>query len=64
MNKIKGPAIFLAQFIQDVAPYNSLAGLCRWAASLGYKVFNCRRGTIESLTCRRLMKVKVTARKF
>jgi sugar phosphate isomerase/epimerase len=37
MEKIKGPAIFLAQFIGDSAPFNSLSSLCQWAASLGYK---------------------------
>lgn len=37
MNKIKGPAIFLAQFIGDEAPFNDLASICQWAASLGYK---------------------------
>ena len=37
MKKIKGPAIFLAQFIADKAPFNSLSSLCKWAASLGYK---------------------------
>jgi len=34
---MKGPAIFLAQFIGDEAPYNSLEGLCTWAASHGYE---------------------------
>jgi sugar phosphate isomerase/epimerase len=34
---VKGPAIFLAQFAGDVAPFNSFASICRWAASLGYK---------------------------
>ncbi len=34
---MKGPAIFLAQFIRDQAPYNSLDGLCAWAAGHGYK---------------------------
>src|SRR6187549_3063380 len=34
---MKGPAIFLAQFITDEAPFNSLKGLCHWAASLGYE---------------------------
>ncbi len=34
---IKGPAIFLAQFAGDAAPFNSLDAICRWAASLGYK---------------------------
>lgn len=37
MNSIQGPAIFLAQFIRDQAPFNTLEGLCRWAAGLGYK---------------------------
>ncbi|WP_372759552.1 sugar phosphate isomerase/epimerase family protein [Litorivivens sp.] len=34
---MKGPAIFLAQFVGDQAPFNSLDGLCHWAADLGYK---------------------------
>jgi sugar phosphate isomerase/epimerase len=34
---IKGPAVFLAQFIDEQAPFNSLDGLCKWAAELGYK---------------------------
>ena len=34
---IKGPAIFLAQFAGDAAPFNSFAAICQWAASLGYK---------------------------
>ena len=37
MKTIKGPAIFLAQFIDQQAPFNSLEGLCQWAADLGYK---------------------------
>ena len=37
MNKIKGPAIFLAQFISEQAPFNSFQGLCEWASGLGYK---------------------------
>ena len=37
MKTIKGPAIFLAQFADDTAPYNSLDGLCGWAAKMGYK---------------------------
>ena len=37
MNTIKGPAIFIAQFIGDTAPFNSLEGICKWAAGLGYK---------------------------
>jgi sugar phosphate isomerase/epimerase len=36
MTTIQGPAIFLAQFMGDSAPFNSLESVCRWAASLGY----------------------------
>jgi len=35
--RIKGPAIFLAQFAGDAAPFNSFDAICQWAASLGYK---------------------------
>ncbi len=34
---MKGPAIFLAQFAGDVAPFNSLPSIAKWAAGLGYK---------------------------
>ena len=37
MKNIKGPAIFLAQFGGDAAPFNSLDGIAGWAAGLGYK---------------------------
>ena len=37
MKKIKGPAIFLAQFVGEEAPFNSLNNICKWASSLGYK---------------------------
>ena len=37
MKTIKGPAIFLAQFVDNKAPFNSLDGMCKWAANLGYK---------------------------
>lgn len=37
MSTMKGPAIFLAQFAGDQAPFNSLEGMAQWAASLGYK---------------------------
>jgi len=37
MSKIKGPGIFLAQFVGDQAPFNSLPAMAQWAADLGYK---------------------------
>ncbi len=33
---MQGPGIFLAQFAGDAAPFNTLAGMAGWAASLGY----------------------------
>ena len=37
MKTIKGPAVFLAQFISDKPPFNELKSICKWAASLGFK---------------------------
>ncbi|MFZ4102919.1 MAG: sugar phosphate isomerase/epimerase family protein, partial [Sphingobacterium thalpophilum] len=37
MTTIKGPAIFLAQFLGDTAPFNSLESICKWAKSLGFE---------------------------
>src|ERR1700753_4191288 len=37
MKNIKGPAIFLAQFAGDSAPFNNFDSICAWAAKLGYK---------------------------
>ncbi|MFM0395330.1 sugar phosphate isomerase/epimerase family protein [Paraburkholderia phytofirmans] len=37
MKTIKGPAIFLAQFMGDEVPFDNLAHLAEWAAGLGFK---------------------------
>ena len=37
MKTIKGPAIFLAQFAADEAPFNSLDAIAGWASSLGFR---------------------------
>lgn len=37
MKTIKGPALFLAQFAGDEAPFNSLNSIAAWAAGLGYQ---------------------------
>lgn len=37
MKEIQGPAIFLAQFMGDKAPFNKMDSICKWAASLGFK---------------------------
>ena len=36
MAAIKGPAVFLAQFLRDVPPFNTLENICEWFADLGY----------------------------
>ncbi len=37
MTTLKGPGIFLAQFMGDAAPFNSLEAICLWAESIGFK---------------------------
>jgi sugar phosphate isomerase/epimerase len=37
MKTIQGPAIFLAQFAGDTAPFNNLRNIAHWASGLGYK---------------------------
>ncbi|MEP4147747.1 MAG: sugar phosphate isomerase/epimerase [Halioglobus sp.] len=37
MSMMKGPAIFLAQFVGTEAPFDNLANMANWAGQLGYK---------------------------
>ncbi|GAB2977732.1 sugar phosphate isomerase/epimerase [Mucilaginibacter puniceus] len=37
MTTIKGPAIFLAQFLGDKPPFDTLEDICKWAKSLGFE---------------------------
>lgn len=37
MTTLKGPGIFLAQFLGDQPPFNNLKAICLWAESLGFK---------------------------
>lgn len=36
MTTLKGPAIFLAQFMGDQPPFNELKSICQWVKSLGF----------------------------
>lgn len=36
-NSIRGPALFLAQFMGDQPPFDSLQNICGWAADFGYR---------------------------
>lgn len=37
MQTIKGPGIFLAQFLGNEPPFNDLRSICNWAKELGFK---------------------------
>jgi sugar phosphate isomerase/epimerase len=37
MRTLKGPSLHLAQFSDEVAPFNSLPAIARWAAETGFK---------------------------
>ncbi|WP_183816612.1 TIM barrel protein [Parvularcula dongshanensis] len=37
MGRIKGPAIYLIQFLSDEAPFDTLPNACSWMAGAGYK---------------------------
>ena len=51
MKTIKGPGIFLAQFIGGQPPFNTLDGLAQWAAELGFKALQlpCNHPAIFNL---------------
>ncbi|MDQ0632005.1 sugar phosphate isomerase/epimerase [Pantoea agglomerans] len=51
MKTVKGPGIFLSQFITTQPPFNSLAGLAEWAAGLGYRALQipCHQPAIFDL---------------
>jgi sugar phosphate isomerase/epimerase len=37
MPSIKGPAVFLAQFLRDEEPFNNINSIAKWFADLGYR---------------------------
>ena len=37
MPRIKGPAVFLAQFLRDEQPFNNIQSIAKWFAELDYK---------------------------
>jgi sugar phosphate isomerase/epimerase len=41
---LKGPALFIAQFARDAAPFNSLDGIAAWAAGLGFRALQLPTG--------------------
>ncbi|MDW6004161.1 sugar phosphate isomerase/epimerase family protein [Vibrio mangrovi] len=67
MSHMKGPAIFLAQFISDEAPFNTLRGIAEWAAQKGYKavqmptlnpeIFDLERAAEDQSYCENILAV-------
>jgi sugar phosphate isomerase/epimerase len=49
MKTLKGPGIFLAQFIGDKPQFNTLDAIAEWAASLGYVGVQMPTGGADSL---------------
>lgn len=44
MTTLKGPGIFLAQFLGDKPPFNNLESICLWAAEKGFKAVQIPTG--------------------
>jgi sugar phosphate isomerase/epimerase len=71
MKTIKGPGIFLAQFAGDEAPFNTLEGMAKWAAGLGYvgiqipswdrRVFDLKRAAESQAYCDEVLGVTAQA---
>ena len=38
MKTLKGPGIFLAQFMGDKAPFNDIMSISKWAKEIGFKM--------------------------
>lgn len=58
MTTIKGPGIFLAQFMGDNAPFNNLRSICLWAEALGYKAVQIPTWDSRCIDLKKLLKVK------
>lgn len=61
MITIKGPAIFLSQFMGDKAPFDNLKNVCKWAASLGYKGVQIPANDIRCMDLRKTAESKTYA---
>ncbi|WP_164662225.1 sugar phosphate isomerase/epimerase [Tropicibacter sp. Alg240-R139] len=65
MKTIKGPALFLAQFAGDEAPFNSWECITKWAADCGYKgvqipswdgrLFDLKKAASSAVYCDEIM---------
>jgi sugar phosphate isomerase/epimerase len=61
MVTIKGPAIFIAQFIGNDAPFNDLKSIAQWAAGLGYKGLQLPTGDVRFINLQQAAESKTYA---
>lgn len=64
MKTIQGPAIFLAQFYGDKAPFNTMDSICQWAANLGFKGVQIPTWDTNYFDLKRVAEDKVFAQEF
>ncbi len=61
MTTIKGPAVFLAQFMDENPPFNNLPDICKWAADLGFKGVQLPTTDMRLLDLKKLAESKTYA---
>lgn len=64
MKTIKGPAVFLAQFLGDKAPFNKMESICKWAASLGFKAVQIPTGEERCIDLKKVAESKTFADEY
>jgi len=64
MKTIQGPALFLAQFYGDKAPFDTIDNICQWAASLGFKGVQIPTWDAKYLNLQRVAEDKVYAQEY
>lgn len=64
MITIKGPALFLAQFYGDKAPFDTIDTICQWAANLGFKGVQIPTWDTKYFNLQRVAEDKVFAQEY
>lgn len=64
MKTIQGPALFLAQFYGDKAPFDTIDNICQWAASLGFKGVQIPTWDTKYFNLQRVAEDKVYAQEY
>ena len=64
MKTIKGPAIFLAQFMDNKHPFNDMESICKWASNLGYKGVQIPTWDSRCIDLKKVAEDKVYAKEY